>query len=53
MVNSWRLVIWTTDMPCVRDLPAVRGLQFVRVFQPMMASGHTVLRNRGDRTCAC
>jgi ASPIC/UnbV protein/VCBS repeat protein len=40
---------WKTDMPLYRQIMRQSGLQFVKVFQ-QMASGNTLLRNKGDGT---
>lgn len=49
MVNSWRQSVWMTDMPLYFQIFRQSGFQFVKVFQDM-ASGNTLLRNRGDGT---
>jgi hypothetical protein len=38
---------WKTDMPLYLEIMRQSGMRFVRVFQ-QMASGNTLLRNRGD-----
>jgi hypothetical protein len=47
MVNSWRQGVWATDMPLYFEIFRQSGLRFVDVFR-QMASGNTLLRNRGD-----
>jgi hypothetical protein len=47
MLNSWRLGVWTTDMPLYFEIFRQSGFGFVDVFR-QMASGNTLLRNRGD-----
>ncbi|HMB51667.1 MAG TPA: VCBS repeat-containing protein, partial [Thermoanaerobaculia bacterium] len=49
MANSFRQGVWTTDMPLYFEIFRQSGFQFVDVFQ-QMASGNTLLRNRGDGT---
>ncbi|HEX4963484.1 MAG TPA: VCBS repeat-containing protein, partial [Thermoanaerobaculia bacterium] len=49
MANSWRQGVWSTDMPLYFQIFRQSGTQFVQVFQ-QMASGNTLLRNRGDGT---
>ncbi|MBT5829225.1 MAG: CRTAC1 family protein [Candidatus Latescibacteria bacterium] len=49
MVNSWRQNVWMTDMPLYFEIFKQSGFQFVQVFQDM-ASGNTLMRNRGDGT---
>jgi hypothetical protein len=49
MLNSWTQGVWRTDMPLYWQIFRQSGLQFVEVFQ-QMASGNTLLRNRGDGT---
>ena len=49
MVNSFREGVWKTDMPLYFDIFRQSGFQFVEVFQ-QMASGNTLLRNKGDGT---
>jgi len=49
MANSWRQNVWMTDMPLYFEIFKQSGLQFVQVFQDM-ASGNTLMRNRGDGT---
>jgi hypothetical protein len=47
MVNSWRQGVWATDMPLYFEIFRQSGPRFVDVFR-QMASGNTLLRNRGD-----
>ena len=47
MLNSWRQGVWASDMPLYFEIFRQSGLAFVEVFQKM-ASGNTLLRNRGD-----
>ena len=49
MLNCWRQGVWTTDMPLYFEIFRQSGFGFVDVFQ-QMASGNTLLRNRGDGT---
>ncbi|HYX26754.1 MAG TPA: CRTAC1 family protein, partial [Thermoanaerobaculia bacterium] len=49
MANSWKQGVWTTDMPLYFEIFRQSGSQFVQVFQ-QMASGNTLLRNKGDGT---
>ena len=49
MVNCWRQGVWITDMPLYLQIFRQSGTDFVKVFQDM-ASGNTLLRNRGDGT---
>jgi hypothetical protein len=49
MLNSWRQGVWKTDMPLYLQIFRQSGFQFDEVFQ-QMASGNTLLRNRGDGT---
>jgi hypothetical protein len=49
MVNSWRQGVWRSDMPLYWEIFRQSGFAFVDVFQ-QMASGNTLLRNRGDGT---
>ena len=49
MLNSWRQGVWATDMPLYFEIFRQSGFGFVDVFQ-QMASGNTLLRNRGDGT---
>ena len=49
MVNSWRQGVWMSDMPLYFQIFQQSGFQFVKVFQDM-ASGNTLLRNKGDGT---
>lgn len=47
MLNSWRQGVWASDMPLYFEIFRQSGFGFVKVFQ-QMASGNTLLRNRGD-----
>jgi ASPIC and UnbV/FG-GAP-like repeat len=49
MVNTWRQGVWWTDMPMLLEIFKQSGLKFLQVFQDM-ASGNTLLRNKGDGT---
>ena len=49
MVNSWRQGVWMSDMPLYFQIVRQSGTDFVDVFR-QMASGNTLLRNRGDGT---
>ncbi|MEO1085241.1 MAG: VCBS repeat-containing protein, partial [Acidobacteriota bacterium] len=49
MVNSWRQGVWKSDMPLYFEMFRQSGADFVGIFQ-QMASGNTLLRNRGDGT---
>ena len=49
MMNCWRQGVWKTDMPLYWQVFRQSGFGFVEVFQ-QMASGNTLLRNRGDGT---
>src|SRR5262249_52906740 len=49
MLNSFRQGVWRTDMPLYVEIFRQSGFSFVDVFQ-QMASGNTLLRNRGDGT---
>ncbi len=49
MLNSWRQGVWKTDMPLYFEIFRQSGFAFVDVFR-QMASGNTLLRNRGDGT---
>jgi len=49
MLNSWSQGVWSSDMPLYWEIFRQSGLRFVEVFQ-QMASGNTLLRNRGDGT---
>ncbi|MEQ1884821.1 MAG: CRTAC1 family protein [Bryobacteraceae bacterium] len=49
MANSWRQGVWKSDMPLYFQIFQQSGTNFVGVFQ-QMASGNTLLRNRGDET---
>lgn len=49
MLNCFRQGTWKTDMPLYLEIFRQSGRNFVDVFQ-QMASGNTLLRNRGDGT---
>ncbi len=49
MLNSWTQGVWYTDMPLYWQIFRQSGFAFVDVFR-QMASGNTLLRNRGDGT---
>ena len=49
MLNCWRQGVWRTDMPLYFQIFRQSGFGFPEVFQ-QMASGNTLLRNRGDGT---
>jgi len=49
MTNCWKQGVWKSDMPLYWQIFRQSGLGFVGVFQ-QMASGNTLLRNRGDGT---
>jgi hypothetical protein len=49
MSDSWRQGVWKSDMPLYWQIFRQSGMNFVGVFQ-QMASGNTLLRNRGDET---
>jgi hypothetical protein len=49
MVNSFRQGVWTTDMPLYFQMFRQSGFAFTDIFRKM-ASGNTLLRNRGDGT---
>jgi len=49
MVNSFRQGVWTIDMPLYFEIFRQSGGRLVEVFQ-QMASGNTLLHNRGDGT---
>ena len=49
MLNSWTQGVWITDMPLYLQIFRQSGFGFVGVFQ-QMASGNTLLHNRGDGT---
>jgi hypothetical protein len=49
MLNSFRQGVWRADMPLSWEILRQSGFAFVDVFQ-QMASGNTLLRNRGDGT---
>jgi hypothetical protein len=49
MINCWRQGVWMTDTPLYFEIFKQSGTDFVKVFK-QMASGNTLLRNRGDLT---
>jgi hypothetical protein len=49
MLNSWKQGVWATDTPLYWQIFRQSGFGFVGVFQ-QMASGNTLLRNKGDGT---
>jgi hypothetical protein len=49
MIDSWRQGVWKSDMPLYWEIFRQSGFGFVGVFQ-QMASGNTLLRNKGDGT---
>jgi hypothetical protein len=49
LVNAWRQGMWWTAMPMFFEIFKQSGCKFVRVFKDM-ASGNTLLRNKGDGT---
>jgi hypothetical protein len=49
MLNSFKQGVWKTDMPLYMEIFRQSGFSFVDVFK-QMASGNTLLRNRGDGT---
>jgi hypothetical protein len=49
MIDCWRQGVWKTDMPLYMQIFRQSGTDFVKVFRDM-ASGNTLLRNRGDGT---
>jgi hypothetical protein len=49
MINAWRQGVWWTDMPLFFEIFKQSKFKFVQVFQDM-ASGNTLLRNKGDGT---
>jgi hypothetical protein len=49
MLNTWRQGVWYTDMPLYFQIFRQSGFGFVKVFKDM-ASGNTLLKNRGDGT---
>ncbi|MGH9786732.1 MAG: CRTAC1 family protein, partial [Terriglobia bacterium] len=49
ILNSFRQGVWKTDMPLYWEMFRQSGFGFVGIFQKM-ASGNTLLRNRGDGT---
>jgi ASPIC and UnbV/FG-GAP-like repeat len=49
MFNSWKQGVWITDMPLYWEMFRQSGFGFVDIFQ-QMASGNTLLRNKGDGT---
>ncbi|MEQ1727055.1 MAG: CRTAC1 family protein [Vicinamibacterales bacterium] len=49
MLNSWKQNVWLSDMPLYFQIFRQSGFGFVGVFR-QMASGNTLMRNRGDGT---
>ena len=49
VLNSFRQGVWKTDMPLYFEMFRQSGFGFVDIFQ-QMASGNTLLRNKGDGT---
>src|SRR5215831_2399778 len=49
MINAWRQGVWWTDMPLFFEIFKQSKVKFVQVFKDM-ASGNTLLRNKGDGT---
>ena len=49
MFNSWKQGVWRTDMPLYFQIFRQSGFRFPEVFR-QMASGNTLMRNRGDGT---
>jgi hypothetical protein len=49
MINVWRQGVWWTDMPLFFEIFKQSRFKFMQVFQDM-ASGNTLLRNKGDGT---
>ncbi len=49
MANCWKQGVWKTDMPLYFEVFKQSGFGFVEAFQ-QMASGNTLLRNKGDGT---
>jgi ASPIC and UnbV/FG-GAP-like repeat len=49
LVNAWRQGVWWTAMPMFFEIFKQSGFKFVQVFKDM-ASGNTLLRNKGDGT---
>ena len=49
MMNSWRQGVWMSDMPLYWEMFKQSGFGFTSIFQKM-ASGNTLLRNKGDGT---
>jgi hypothetical protein len=49
MMNSYRQGVWMSDMPLYFQIFKQSGFGFVDVFR-QMASGNTLMRNRGDGT---
>jgi hypothetical protein len=49
MANSFRQGVWRTDMPLYFEMFRQSGPDFAAIFR-QMASGNTLLRNRGDGT---
>ncbi len=51
LITTWRQGVWRTAMPMFFEIFKQSGFKFVRVFKDM-ASGNTLLRNKGDGTFA-
>jgi hypothetical protein len=49
LINAWRQGVWWTAMPMFFEIFRQSGFRFVQVFKDM-ASGNTLLRNKGDGT---
>ena len=49
ILNSFRQGVWKSDMPLYFEMFRQSGFGFVGIFQ-QMASGNTLLRNKGDGT---
>jgi hypothetical protein len=49
MLTAWRQGTWRTDLPLYLQMFRQSGIDFVKMYQ-QMASGNTLLRNRGDGT---
>jgi hypothetical protein len=49
LINAWRQGVWWTAMPMFFEIFKQSGFKFVQVFKDM-ASGNTLLRNKGDGT---
>ncbi len=49
MLNTWTQGVWMSDMPLYMQIARQSGFGMIEVFQ-QMASGNTLLRNRGDGT---